>query len=481
MEADPEPATLAAVEKAPASRVPFLLTLFLVLALVALSRPAAAQTCEAEHAQKTAQDLQNAGLVPDETEKAVPLEDFCGPPTRDGLAGLAVPFGAWAATAGYVRKEPRVGSRLTGVLQRGDTVSVTACVPDCKAAKAWAILGADGAVPLHLLRELPVPEAAYGTSSAARYEYGRVGGGRPPVFAKPDAKSRLLRHEKSDFRLAFVPNPGEAQRGWLQRPDGGWMRSKDVKLFTPSKFEGVRDGSQGAIVFVRRKTILTPPKDPKVKAAKPTPEEVLARTVNRYDHLPLLAEKNGRVYVPGGSLPASLVRIVRQVPIPKGISAEDHWIHIDLAQQVLVAYEGDHRVLATLISSGKSDLKSHMTHKGTFRIYAKSVHTSMRGKPWDDYYAEEVPWTMHYDDGRALHGAYWHDQFGVQKSHGCVNLSPADAAWLFQWVPPKLPDGWHSVLAVSGKLSTAWVIVDDPDSAAKKLAAGKAHSHVARR
>ncbi len=459
MEADPE----SAVRPASQSRTLWLATIFLIVALVPLATPAHAQV-------QPDKALQNAGLLPDGGEKTFALDDFAGPPPRDWQAGSPPPppFAAWSMAPGYVRREPKMASRLTGVLQRGDTVQVTACVPDCKAAKAWAILGADGAVPLRSLRALPVAAEAYGTSAAARYEYGHPVGGSPQVFAVPNTKSKVLRKEKSDFRLAFVPNPAQAQRGWLQRPDGGWMRSKDIKLFTPSKFEGVRDGNQGTFVFVRRKAVIQPPRDPKAKAVKPTPEQILARTVNRYDHLPLLGEKNGRVLVPGGSLSASVVRVVRAVPRPKGVLPTDRWIHVDLHEQVLTAYDGEQRVLATLISSGKSDKKSHMTHEGTFKVYAKSVHTSMRGKPWDDYYAEEVPWTMHYDDGRALHGAYWHDQFGIEKSHGCVNLSPADAAWLFQWIPPKLPDGWHSILAVSGKLQTAWVIVEDPSKASHK-------------
>ena len=462
MDADPEPR--ASLRSNETSHITILTTIFLILALVALSTPARAQTCE-ELA------LENAGLsAPDAATTSLGADDFCGPPPRDWAAGTPPPppFAAWTSAPAYVRREPRLASRLTGVLQRGDTVQVTACMPDCKAAKAWAILGQDGAVPLRLLRPMPVPPEAYGTSAAARYEYGKVPGGATPVFARPDPKAPVIRKEKVDFRLAFVPNPAQAQRGWLQRPDGGWMRLRDVKLFAPSRFEGVHDGGQAAFVFVRRKAVLRVPTDPKVRAVKPTPEELLARTVQRYDHLTLLGEKNGRVLVPGGSLPASVVRVVRPVPRPKGVAALDRWIHVDLQQQVLTAWEGDTRVFATLVSTGKSDRKTTRTHEGTFRIYAKSVHTSMRGKPWDDYYAEEVPWTMHYDDGRALHGAYWHDQFGIEKSHGCINLSPADAAWLFQWVPPHLPDGWHSVLAVSGKLPTAWVVVEDPGKVVRR-------------
>jgi lipoprotein-anchoring transpeptidase ErfK/SrfK len=51
----------------------------------------------------------------------------------------------------------------------------------------------------------------------------------------------------------------------------------------------------------------------------------------------------------------------------------------------------------------------------------------------DAYYLEDVPWTMYFDEARALHGAYWHNGYGYPRSHGCVNLSPGDARWLYEW------------------------------------------------
>jgi hypothetical protein len=60
-----------------------------------------------------------------------------------------------------------------------------------------------------------------------------------------------------------------------------------------------------------------------------------------------------------------------------------------------------------------------------------------------DFEVEEVPWTMYYWGSFALHGAYWHDDFGQVRSHGCTNLAPADARWLFEWSSPSVPDGWH--------------------------------------
>src|SRR5688572_23234127 len=55
----------------------------------------------------------------------------------------------------------------------------------------------------------------------------------------------------------------------------------------------------------------------------------------------------------------------------------------------------------------------------------------------------DVPWIQYFDAGFALHGVYWHDVFGVPRSHGCINLSPIDARVVFNWTEPRLPEGWH--------------------------------------
>ncbi|HYO96439.1 MAG TPA: L,D-transpeptidase, partial [Polyangiaceae bacterium] len=57
----------------------------------------------------------------------------------------------------------------------------------------------------------------------------------------------------------------------------------------------------------------------------------------------------------------------------------------------------------------------------------------------------DVPWIQYFAAGYALHGAYWHDVFGVPRSHGCVNLSPIDARVVFLWTDPPVPNGWHGI------------------------------------
>jgi lipoprotein-anchoring transpeptidase ErfK/SrfK len=128
------------------------------------------------------------------------------------------------------------------------------------------------------------------------------------------------------------------------------------------------------------------------------------------------------------------------------------WIDISIRDQSLVAYVGERPVYATLVSTGRGGLgdpeKTHSTARGTFMVYSKHVSATMDGDEdkADSYNLLDVPFVQYFHKGFALHGTYWHDEFGKVRSHGCVNLSPIDAAWLFEWTDPPVPPGWHAVL-----------------------------------
>jgi len=126
--------------------------------------------------------------------------------------------------------------------------------------------------------------------------------------------------------------------------------------------------------------------------------------------------------------------VSRVLPIEQPDEVEtDLWVGVDLYEQNLIVYEDGKPIFATLISSG---LPRWPTFEGTFNIYYRRTRHDMSwGTPGDDfYYLEEVPWTMFFDEGRALHGAYWHDGLGYRRSHGCVNMSITDANWLYHRV-----------------------------------------------
>ena len=121
-------------------------------------------------------------------------------------------------------------------------------------------------------------------------------------------------------------------------------------------------------------------------------------------------------------------------------TGDDQWIDVDVGEQVLVAYRGAQPVYATLVSSGKGS----PTPRGNYPIWAKVASMTMSNQDYEDkpYMVEHVPWVLLFQGHNALHGAYWHDRFGNRKSHGCVNLAPRDARWVFEWVAPTLPLGW---------------------------------------
>jgi len=136
---------------------------------------------------------------------------------------------------------------------------------------------------------------------------------------------------------------------------------------------------------------------------------------------------------------------------PPEVAERERWIDIELATQTLVAYEGTRPVYATLVSTGKGPQGSAFaTPKGVHRIWVKLVGSTMDNLEDEDasnYYSiEDVPWVQYFSHGVGLHAAFWHNDFGRVRSHGCVNLSPLDAQWLFGFTGPHLPSGWSAVL-----------------------------------
>ncbi len=147
-----------------------------------------------------------------------------------------------------------------------------------------------------------------------------------------------------------------------------------------------------------------------------------------------------------------LVTVIRPNPRPSGVGAHEKWVSVRITRGYLVAYEGDTPVFATAISPGIDGINPgpHATKRGRYTIAWKMLSYDMNGVDnGDNWLVEEVPWVSYYKDNFALHGAFWHDDFGRPKSHGCVNMTPADARKLFGWLDPVLPEGWYAVASVA--------------------------------
>ena len=133
---------------------------------------------------------------------------------------------------------------------------------------------------------------------------------------------------------------------------------------------------------------------------------------------------------------------------PSGIGPADKWIEVRITWGYAMAYEGDRPVYVAAMSPGVAGIQASglATARGRqhvdWKMYSGDMSGRDRGKDW---FVDEVPWVQYYKGNYALHGAWWHNDFGRPKSHGCVNLAPADARFLFEWMEPTVPEGWYAV------------------------------------
>ena len=154
-----------------------------------------------------------------------------------------------------------------------------------------------------------------------------------------------------------------------------------------------------------------------------------------------------------GYLSRKDVRVAMPAEVPTDLAPDEMWLDINLKEQTLVAYRGENPVFATLVSTGKA---RYETPVGEFRIERKVSMRTMNSRPGakESYAVDKVPWTAYFKDSYALHTAYWHSGFGRVRSHGCINLSPADAKRLYDWMGPHAAPGWREVYATEDQPGT---------------------------
>lgn len=158
---------------------------------------------------------------------------------------------------------------------------------------------------------------------------------------------------------------------------------------------------------------------------------------------------------------------------PGAAERGEKWIEVSIEDETLVLWEGKKPVFVTLVSAGQDGLGDPKTTKSTirgfFRLKSKHITATMDsnersaqsgGAPpspsagesatADDQHdtsfeLRDVPYVQYFHEGYALHSAYWHDRFGMPRSHGCINLAPIDAMRVFRFTEPPIPEGWHGI------------------------------------
>jgi hypothetical protein len=241
----------------------------------------------------------------------------------------------------------------------------------------------------------------------------------------------------------------EGQR-WVQINAGEFVRAEYLTAASPSRFQGVYLAEQPQYPFAWINRYVRPSSSPQGPIEPDTP------FYYRYDVVNIFAQEyrgaNELWYLIGPDqwVEQDYVSKVTVNSPPPGVGSGERWIEVDLFEQTLAAYEGTRMVYATLVSSGRPGYT--WTDSGLFRIWSKWPSTKMSTPDQEDgseewYYLEDVPWTMYFDGPTALHASYWHDSFSFTRSHGCVNLAPRDAEWLFGWTSPYVAPGSVGVVA----------------------------------
>lgn len=306
---------------------------------------------------------------------------------------------------------------------------------------SWVAPRISQLVPFRYIKADPNAVRLYRPPRASEWEKIEAAG---PEDELPDVVELRM---KGDYLLAINRAEQHHQQRFLRTVRGRYIHQSAVakKFDTPAmRGEHLTDKRRLPLAFVfgADRPLLRLRGKKLVRAG-------IARKHARFS-VARVVEVDGTRYVRssrGLLLPRDQVRVAKRISPPAGIGAKERWIHIDLAQQVLVAYRGKRPVFATLVSSGK---KGFDTPTGLYRIHHKHISTTMKGSSEEEgvYEVEEVPWALYYHEGYAIHGAYWHNRFGQTKSHGCTNVAPADARWLFFWTQPAVPAGWHARLSI---------------------------------
>ncbi len=293
-------------------------------------------------------------------------------------------------------------------------------------------------------------------------------------FAGRDGASAFLNLERVEddtpdyelepgFGIAVVEERLAHGDRWGKTRRGRWIALRELSAARPPSFHGEELEGQLDIAWVvadRANVYAT------AKADRVAEKRLRLQAVRVREELAIAGGLMVRISDDGA--PPLWMRakdLVRPTSAPPpedvgGIDTTERWIDVELATQALVAYDGTRPIFATLVSTGKGPRGSETaTPPGVHRIWAKLLSTNMDNLEREDaenhYSIEDVPWVLFFDKAVALHGAFWHKDFGRVRSHGCVNLAPVDARRLFEWTSPHLPAGWSAVFPTRLERGTA--------------------------
>ena len=279
----------------------------------------------------------------------------------------------------------------------------------------------------------PTPEPAWyqpldPSLGVLKYSYAQVNNPKAKVYISlQDAAAKTGNFGTLPNYPAYVAYATSEQRDGrtFYKVTYGWMDGEDLQPLTPSTFSGIQLRRE---VPFRFGWVLA---DTQSANAAGTPIQAYTRYQIVHE-VPAVTQNPGFIAIGADEWLAEdqLALVSPQVPADAGENT-CRFIYANLAEQTLSVYDNCKLVFATLISSGANS----WTFEGRFAILNKVEYSSITppATSTSEYYIEGVPYFMSYAGNFGFHGAYWHDNFGTAASHGCINLSPTDAKWLYDW------------------------------------------------
>ncbi|MCS6902329.1 MAG: L,D-transpeptidase [Myxococcales bacterium] len=279
-----------------------------------------------------------------------------------------------------------------------------------------------------------------------------------PVGAPRELVRKWIPHGSMlAFHAAF-----QAQgRVWLLSPDMTVVPADRMKPFRVSTFRGVKLEGDAKLPLAWSRH------DPVQKYRKEA--DGVVATEERWPPrtaIPLTGERveqGGKVYLvtqEEGILAREDQVVVASArekdKMPASMEAGQRWIDVHIRAGTLTAYVGERPVFTTLVSPGAGGygaasesnaalVKRSATPLGVYRVTWKTRAAVM--SPEDDdpkkFWIADVPHTLYFRPPFAIHTAYWHEDFGMPKSAGCINVSPEDGRFLYDWTDPPTPPGWQ--------------------------------------
>jgi lipoprotein-anchoring transpeptidase ErfK/SrfK len=352
--------------------------------------------------------------------------------------------------------EPSRASPRRGVSAQGASLPFFGARRGSGCSGSWWLVGplawtcSDDA---DLSAEVPAAPARVVGPGGLAADYAFVQSGGASAYASLDEaeEGEADQELEGGWAVAIV----EQREKWARTTKGLWIGKQDLAAAHPSLFAGekVAEGDLDfAWVLADHASVWASP------SIKDKPKDVRVRfqVVHVHEQSGPMVRVTERASTDVGWMLSSDLARPHLAAMPAEIASQavahaqrERWIDVDTATQTLVAYEGPRPVYATLVSTGRGPADGgSATPLGVHRIWVKIVASDMANVQHEDreahYSLEDVPYVQFFDNAVALHGTYWHGDFGHPRSHGCVNLSPRDASWLFDFTEPHLPAAWSA-------------------------------------